>query len=206
MVNILSNMKYRITYIVLCLFFSCSTYKKDLVSGTGTKDQVIDNIIADYCYTNKKEVRKYSIFRLSDKTVDNKLFYQITISPEENFYIATKEDSIGSFPENFPTNYKYYKNKLFVWNDTEKPLTQDIISILDKHNILDSVYLKYELGIYDEWDPEKKSPALPTFKINDFLEGVDYVVCKNNISKYAKLKTSEYIPSGSNKLPEIDCN
>lgn len=206
MANILSNMKYKITYIILYLFFSCSTYKRDLIIGKGTKNQAIDNVIADYYHTNKKEVKKYSVFGLSDRTEDNKLVYHITISPEENFHIATKEDTIGSFPEHFPTNYKYYKDKLFVWNDAEKPLNNDVINVLNKHNILDSVYLKYELGIYDEWDPEKESPPIREFWLNDFSEAVNYVICKNNISDYKKLKTSEYIPPGSDKLPKIDCN
>ncbi len=199
-------MKHKIIYIILWLFFSCLGYKKSLNSGEGTKDQVIDNVIADYYFTNKRDIKNYDVFSISDRTEDQELVYQINIIPQENVYSITKEDSIGSFPKNFPTNYKYYKNKLFVWDDDRKPLTSDIINVLDKHDILDSVSLKYELGIYDEWDPEKESPPIREYLLNDGLEAVNYVVCKNNISKYVKLKTSEYIPSGSKKLPEIDCN
>jgi len=205
-VDILFKIKYKLIYILLCVYCSCSTYKNSLASGNGTKKQVIDNVIADYYHTNGKEIKKYNVFSLSDKTEDQKLVYHITVIPQENVYSVTKNDSLGAFSKGFPTNYEYYKGKLFVWNDTERHITSEILNVLKNHNMLDSTQLKYELGIYDEWNPEKESPELPLFKINDFLEGVNYVVCKNNISIYKKLKTSEYIPSRSNKLPEVDCN
>ncbi len=185
------------------ILVSCSQYK-GLLNKEGGEYEAIENSIIDYYHTNKDEINRYEVFHISIKTNDE-LYHKFDILPEENVFSVL--DTLGSFPSYFPTNYKYYNNKLFVWNDRKTPLSQEIINVLYENNILDSIRLRYETGVYgDDWESNRKDlPSPPLFKVDELLEGIDYVICKKNIRRYVKLKTSEYIPPDSEKLPKIEC-
>jgi hypothetical protein len=191
-------MKLRNTFVCffIVLTISCASYK-ETIKQSGDKYDAIENIIKIYYHTNKKYSRKYNLFGIGDSTKLNQPYYYFTILPEENYYSIRKNDTIGSFPEYFPTNYIRYKNSLFVWNDKEKPLGMDVLNALDKIGKLDSIHLRYELGIYidpsdtiEDWENtdwskiKNENPSLPSFRIDERLEASIYIVCKNNIDKF----------------------
>ncbi len=185
------------------ILLSCSHYKR-LLNKEGGEYNAIENAIIDYYHTNKDEISKYEVFEISIRTNDD-LFYKFNIIPEENAYSVL--DTLGSFPSYFPTSYKYYNNKLCVWNDQKIPLSQEMINVLYENKILDSIRLRYESGIYgDDWESnERNLPSPPLLKVDELLKGVNYVICRKNIRRYVKLKTNEYISPDSEKLPKIDC-
>jgi cytochrome c-type biogenesis protein CcmE len=90
------------------------------------------------------------------------------------------------------------KGKLFLWKDSISPLTQELLNIMDKYQVLDSVDVKRELGLLPDDFVDDRMVV-----IDDRLEGVSYFICKSDISKYKK--KYHWKAFGYLKPPKIRC-
>lgn len=193
------NIKVISLIVFLLIIYSCSSYKK-LLKEEGTVDDAIENVIMDYYYSNKQEIKTHDVFALEVRKIDNKM-YDIIIDYQYNKEVLKSKDKVGSYSNSIPTKFKIYNNKLFTWNDATQPVNQETLNALYKYDRLDSTFVKLELG---QLDSENYDPVM--FRIDEMAETVYYIICRKNIAEFKKLKTHEYIKPGSDKLPEISCD
>lgn len=177
--------KNKILLIIISLFFSCKMYKKEMKIN-GDKNTAVGNAIIDYYHTHKKYLKENDVFEIVTKESDNSDLYIFNISPRYNFFYLGLKDTIGSVSNHFPTDYKYYRGKLFVWNDEKHFLNEDILKKIYSFNKLDSIRLKYQLGIYPQNDTLGLYPEVPLFRINEKLKGTYYYICKKQLNKFHK--------------------
>ena len=109
--------------------------------------------------------------------------------------ILGKRDKIGYYPNavvgskgKLPSKYVIVKGKLFYWRDRDYPLTEEMLSVLKKYNVLTDM-------IYDG--------MLPEFLIDDAQKGAHYYFCKNNLLKYKRIITSK--AAGYYRPPKLKC-
>lgn len=197
---------------VAIFIISCATYKKDLYHGNGTLEQARMNAIIDFANSGYKTPRKYlerrngkafDVFWIYEyekakDSVPNK--YLLTFFPENQGYIALRAwDTIGKSTSTFPTKYVEYNNKLFLWHDSLIPLSREVIDVIYSYGILDSISIKRNLGLLPEDFEDTRM-----VRTDHSLKGVDYYICKGNISKYKKVKTN--IGIGYYTPPKLDCS
>jgi hypothetical protein len=208
MTNMVRNKKIAVLLMLSFIFIKCNTYKME-IHLKGGESQAIENCIIDYYHTHKKYIKEYDSFYIRFMDDEKSNYYHINILPQRNKISIRKEHNIDSIvtDEFFPTNYKRYNDKLFIWYDEDKVLQRDVLDALDKNKLLDSIWLRYDLGIYkDDWDNTAgKYPSLPTVTIDETIEGVDYLICKNKINIYRKKIKGVYRPYDNN-LPKPKCN
>lgn len=200
------NNKMAVFLLLSFIFIKCNTYKKEMLVKGG-ESQAIENCIIDYYHTNKKYIKEYDNFYIRFIDDEKSNYYHINVLPQRNKISIRMRHVIDSIvtDEFFPTNYKLYNKKLFMWYDKDKTLQKDILDELDKNKLLDSIWLRYDLGIYkDDWDNPSKYPSPPTFTIDETIEGVDYIVCKEKIQIFTRVKSNRYI--SYKVLPKPKCN
>lgn len=152
----MENISFKIGCLttLILLASSCYSYKKLMKDGEGAEDDAIENVIVDYYHNNKQEIKNYDVFVLELKR-DNNFLYNILVDYQQNKEILKSEDKIGTYSNSFPTMYKIYNSKLFIWNDSKTPINQETLNILYKYNKLDSTYIKLDLALIDSnnYDP-----------------------------------------------------
>jgi hypothetical protein len=100
-------------------------------------------------------------------------------------------DKIGD-KTSLPSRYTEKEGKLFYWDDSTKVLTKEVVNVLSKYNVMDSVNIE---GVVE----------LPRFdSANHYKKGVHYYICKNDLTKYKKVTTS--IGMGYYDAPSLNCN
>lgn len=207
-------MKKSISKILLFIFLitivaSCSSYKKQLDRGNGSVEQARKNVIVDFVntyrtprsYLKKRNGEPFNVFWAVMKTALNDDIYTFAISPENNGYITLNiNDSLGKIPSSaFPNRFKVLDGKLFVWKDTITPLRQDILNVMHRFKVLDSVSIKKELGILPNNFEDTRLVI-----IDDGLKGVHYYVCMEDLGKYKKIVTNTAF--GYYAPPNLKCN
>lgn len=115
----------------------------------------------------------------------------VSVFGRENKLFPAPINKIGSSSSNFPTRYIEEKNKLFYWYDSTYTVTLDLISILAKYDHIDSMNVN-------------EMVATPEIRIDDAKKGMDYYFCKNNLTKYKKVKTS--VAMGWYEPPTLKCH
>ena len=109
--------------------------------------------------------------------------------------ILGEKDKIGYYPNavvgskgKLPSRYVIVKGKLFYWWDRDYPLTEEMLSVLKKYNVLTDM-------IYDG--------MLPEYSINDAQKGASYYFCRNDLSKYKRVVTN--IATEYYRPPKLKC-
>src|SRR5690606_6633341 len=174
---------------------SCATYKKELHHGEGTLEQARMNANIDFANSSYKTPRKYlerrngkpfDVFWITEwkiEKINNR--YILGILPEKDEISLQTKDIIGKKTAWFPTNFVELNGKLFLWHDSLAPLSKEVIEIIHTYGILDSISVKRDLGLLPEDFEDNR-----TISTDDKLKGVDYYFCKDDISKYKKVKTN----------------
>lgn len=205
-----NNIKRIITVTLISLnLISCSTSNTILSEQTNTSiDQARIKVISDFVhiyktpnsYIKEREGKPFNVFRVFDNDIQDH-FYSFGISPNNNNHISLSiKDRLGKVPEgNFPNRYIIKEKKLFLWKDNITPLSKEVLDVIHQYGILDSIDVKRELGLLP--DNFEDTRLITT---DDKLEGIDYYVCKRNISKYKSIKTN--IAYGYYKPPRLKCN
>ena len=189
---------------VLC---NCVGYRSQLHKGEGDREQAIRNVIIDFAntyqtprsYLKERDGKPFNVFviRKWDTPMDD--LFVISVLPWQAEITLQIQDSLGKVPRDFfPNRYLEKNEKLFLWNDGTNPLNKELLAVMDRFEILDSIDVKMELGLLPE-DYEDTRMAI----IDDKLKGVHYYLCKKNIEKYRKVKTN--IALGYYDPPGLNC-
>jgi hypothetical protein len=193
----------KIIYLsTLLLMFGCSSLKKSMIIiSENLQETAIHNAILDFS-TNCNLFKKDSVFYVS---FSDSVFHEaILIRVDERtsrWKRGTLYDGIVSVGISADNDYQYYysketkdklpsryviKNgKLFYWSDDNYLVTEEMIAILWKYNLLQTDFL------------------IPDFSTDDSQKGVDYYFCKKDLSKYKRVITN--IAIGYYKPPKLKC-
>jgi|GEM_PF-5911466 len=189
------RIKYFI-FLVLVSFLSCKNYKNDFNKGKGSFDNAVKNAIIDFSHTYKdKRVSKIFFYDPCPDFKKAQNQYCIYIRPGFNKYYLDTTAYIGNYTEYFPTRFKEYKKELYLYYDSQKPITKEIIDILNKYDAIDSSRLKFEIG---------ETKQIPKIKItsDSSIKSYYYIFCKNNLENFKKIE-SAYQPE---IYPNLNCN
>jgi hypothetical protein len=206
-INIINNTCY-------CFFFiGCKPSHITLISSSeDMKDAVIRNSILDFS-NSCKLYKKNSIFSVSfvdsvyslafdseafrwykDKYYDDLVCVRIIAHRIDtvcegccNKFLYTAQTTIGSKGK-LPSHYIEKDGKLFFWPDDYFPLSEKMIAILWKYNLL--------------CDDTAGLIGIPEFTIDDKQKGADYYYSKYNLSKYKRVVTN--IGYGYYKPPKLN--
>lgn len=190
--------------ISLLIFSSCYSWKKSLASQ-GDKETMIRNCIIDFSHTKLyKEFDVFEIHNLSMLTPPPDISI-LTISPmakDEKIY-PYLQDTVGLQKNaRIPTKFIVMNNKLFIWEDSLAPITQELINIYEQFNIIDKDWLYREhrvpLGTKNDDFPENIN-LLPPYVIYDWIPCAKYYICKNDYTNYIRdihIYELDHIPEG----------
>jgi hypothetical protein len=208
----------RVSYFILIFVLvlsCCATTKQKNTVITGGADVAMQIAINDFV-KNCKLYKKDSVFHVSfedslyrkvlkrkdEKTLHwtNNQFYEnvVTVNifahhicekceecTDKFFYTA--ETTVGSKGK-LPSRYIEKDSKLFYWWDDNYPLTEEMLAILWKYNLL-----------CDNTDGH----LFHNYSTNDSQKGADYYFCKNNLAKFKRVITN--IAIGWYDPPKLKC-
>ncbi|MDR1756315.1 MAG: hypothetical protein LBR65_05055 [Culturomica sp.] len=173
---------------------NCNLYKKDSIFSVSFKDSVFnEGILVRVDENSYKDKRTHEWKRGS--LYDGIATVSITAHRIGEYceeccdkFLYTKETTVGSKGK-LPSRYIEKGGKLFYWWDDSYPLTEEMLAILWKYNLL--------------CDDTEDRIGLPDFSTDDKLKGAHYYFCKSNLSKYKRMVTS--IGLGYYKPPKLNC-
>ena len=160
---------------------SCKLYKNDSVFSVNFNDSVFNEAVLVRDNEGTMQWKRGSLYR-------GIVSVEISASPEYKFLI-TSNTKVGS-KGYLPSRHIIKEGKLFYWFDDSYPLTQEMLDLLWKYNLLQ--------------DDDSGLIIFPDNPINDSKKGADYYFCKNDLSKYKRVVTN--IGLGYYKPPKIKCN
>jgi len=178
----------KIYYLILCLFLcGCSALKKNMIVN-GSENDAINNAILDFVHTEKKLLKYDRVFNISTEINKDNIIVTIVGEPSAVSFII-EEDSSCSYRA-FPTMLVEANDRLFLWDDETKNVTDTIINTLNKYNLIDT--MDNTIGRYH-------------IKVitDDGKRVAHYYFCKNNLSKYKKVITRR--PFGYYEPPKLKC-
>ncbi len=192
-------MKKVLLALVLTLLF-CSALAPPIMQRTTIQDTAMEIAIADYLEgrlskpfnvftVSMYEKGEYDRYEISDEVI------VIDISPAFRKVYLTPVDTVGSV--RVPTRHIIRDGKLFYWHDPDYGLTEEMIQVLHRFNIVDSVGFADLFATQDERIDgyhliEEKSKR-----------GTHYYFCENDPSNYKRVITSTSI--GWYRPPTIRC-
>ena len=166
-------------FIISFLLYSCASWRKNLIACGGF-DEAMQNAITDFAYTERGEECVYELFTIpSDNKFypyDGEVYYRVYITTALNpVFCRSKEeilDVVGIKGEGvkFPTGYVERNGKLFLWYDSNIPVTEGLVEALLKYKHVDSI-------------------SEPYFRYTDLDEnGREYYFYKDDLLNYKKMK------------------
>ncbi len=150
------------------------------------QDDAIKNAIYDFSHSYKNKAD--SVFYIYTKNINQEVLGVNIFATYDKVLVST-EDSIKFSYRGFPTGYFENEGKLFYWHDSTRTVTNDLISALEKYNLIDTMIV----NVY-----------MPESTIDHSKKGMDYYFCKTNLLKYKKVKTNRAL--GSYDPPKLICN
>lgn len=182
---------------------SCSSSKKAMVTtGEDLQEATINNAILDFsqsCKLYKNDsvfnvnfedsvFNSASLVQVDEKTNrwERGALYpgvvSVEISGNGNYQYYYSEET----KTKLPSRYIIKDGKLFYWWDDNIPVTEEVIAVLRRYNLLQTYSI------------------IPDFSIDDSKKGADYYFCKNDLSKYKRVITNVGI--GYYKPPKLKCS
>ena len=190
--------------IISCLLSGCKSSIVIPQKETYQTEDFINVAISDFvskCSLFKKDsVFKFSVedtlVKLSFQSEQSRwvldTVYQNVLVVEILGLMDTKEwyfsDAVIGSKGELPSRYAIVKGKLFFWEDDDYPLTEEILSVFKRYNILTEMM---ERG------------ALPDNPINDAAKAADYYFCRNDVSNYKRVVT--HVATGYYEPPKLKC-
>jgi hypothetical protein len=195
------SVKTLVSLVLVAVFNSCFFARKISSDNSIEKMTMLELAIDHHNRTIKNENKLFYIFTDLDNDANSHIsviqFFPL-YGVNANFELY-EEDSIGKVPDtNIPNRFKDMGERLYVWNDTISPLSQELISTLAKYNALDSTRVKIHLGLL----PENHPPTVFSRGTND--QGLYYFICKKDPTKFKTRTTKWILPKG--KYPKNVCN
>jgi hypothetical protein len=207
-------------FILLALFASlsstgCISVKNGLIkTGENVRDIAIHNAVLDFS-NSCRLYRNDSVFSVSfedsvfflalnyatgeryrDKFYEDRVLASISAHRMDEScgeccdrFLYTAETAAGSKGK-LPSRHIEKDGKLFYWWDDDYPLTEEMLAILWKYDLL--------------CDDTEGLTGIPDFTTDDRLKGAHYYFCKNDLSKYKRVVTN--IADGYYRPPKLKCN
>ena len=169
----------------------CDLFKKDSVFHVTFEDSVFHKAVLVQVY-EKNYTHAWKRGSLYDGIVKvGILAHRVNSSCDEccDKFLYTAQTTVGSKGTPLPSRYIEKNGKLFYWQDNDYALTEEMLAILWKYNLL--------------CDDTDGMIGIPTYTIDDRLKGAHYYLCKNDLSKYKRIVT--WIASGYYELPKLKC-
>ena len=189
--------------IISCLLSGCKSSIVILQKETDQTEDFINVAISDFvskCSLFKKD----SVFKISVEDTLVELSFQseqsrwILDTVYQNILVVNVfglinkvwyfSDAVIGSKGKLPSRYVIVKGKLFFWQDDNYPLTEEILSVFKRYNILTEMM---ERG------------ALPDNPINDAAKAADYYFCRNDVSNYKRVVT--HVATGYYEPPKLKC-
>lgn len=193
-------------YQLMCLLLFTTPMEK---SGTLGKEIAISKSIEDFCqsermfqiesvfwveyYDSIGRMEREKIDSLNYKWVRNKVFEDkvaVSIAPNYNEKLLLPEYKIGEIVEGLPSRYALIDGKLFYWYDSNYPLTEEMLQLLEHFNLIQR--------------PEDSLTEVRTITVPTCNYALHYYYCRNNLSKF--VKTSSKIAIQYYNIPLLNCN
>ncbi|HTD42290.1 MAG TPA: hypothetical protein VK671_16785 [Mucilaginibacter sp.] len=180
-------------YICLLVIFlpfleKCSNWKTSLVAKGSQKD-AIQNAITDFLKTDPLSKRD-TVFSVRLENIGDTIL-GVSILGYPDKLLPSSRNKIGTNYPNFPTNYVERNGKLFYWYDSDKSITEEIITVLNKYHKIDSLNINGFKGF-------------PARQTGDSKKSVQYFFCQSNFTNYKKEHTT--LSLGSYKPPHLECD
>jgi hypothetical protein len=179
------NIRYvAINNAILDFSNSCKLYKNDSVFSISFEDSVF------FLALNYETGERYRAKFYEDMVLVSIFAHRIDESCGEccDKFLYTAKTTVGSKGK-LPSRHIEKDGKLFYWWDDEYPLTEEMLAILWKYDLLCDD-MKGLIGISD-------------FTTDDKLKGAHYYFCKNDLSKYKRVVTN--IADEYYKPPKLKC-
>ena len=190
------------------LLLGCFSIKKSTtLIGTTLQEVAINSAIRDFS-TNCDLFKKDSVFSVN---FEDSVFYKATlIQADKEKYkdgrthqwkrgvlydgIASVEIAGSHYQYYYseetkgklPTKYVIREGKLFYWWDNNYPVTEEIIAVLWRYNVLQKDYI------------------IPDFSSDESQKVAHYYFCKNDLYKYKRVVTN--IGLGYYEPPKLKCD
>ena len=200
--------KLSLLLFVIVLIGSCSVYKPQGTVNGNIQELAIHMAINDFS-TRCKLFEKDSVFIVvfADSVYSEPTLERVNDSVfREGRVLQWKRGNIregivsvtigaASFYKQFyseetkaslPTRFEIRDGKLFIWYDYSYPLTDDIIEVLWRYDVLQTDYV------------------IPDFTIDENEKGAHYYFCKSNIYKFKRIITN--IGYGYYEPPRLKCS
>ena len=174
---------------------SCSSYNKHIVNNE--KNNLI---ILDYWKTKKSYIKKYSLFNIEKRKTKYQNIEAFTVLPiiDDIPFKLYLEEADNAY---LPNKYIEYEGKVFFWKDESAKRDENFINYINKKQLLDSTYLKFQMGLINE---EEIKDIVSN--IDESIEGVSYLFCKQSNTKINKKIISNKYFDPSDKRLKLDCN
>lgn len=156
----------------------CNLFKKDSVFCVSFEDSIFSEPILIQVDREKYKDRRTHQWGKGN-FLDGIVSVEIVVDYYQQYYSEETKDKL-------PTRYVIRDGKLFFWRDDNYPVTEEIIAILWRYNVL------------------QKDCIIPDFSSDDSQKGAHYYFCKNDLSKYKRVVTN--IGLGYYKPPKLKCN
>lgn len=141
-----------------------------------------------YAEKNKKYTKKFKSFEIWKEPPDSLGFIIYYVSPGTNPYAPSREKQSL---EKLPTHFVKISGNVFFWRENEFDLpTSEVIEQLNKVGLLDSTYIKVDLGIIKAEDA-----VPPSIETDETIKTAKYFVCNND----GKMKYELYSPYAFSK-------
>ena len=155
----------------------CNLFKKDSVFSVNFEDSVFSESTLIQVDKEKYKDGRTHQWKRGD-LLDGIVSVEIGSSYYQYYYSEETKDKL-------PTKYLIIDDKLFYWKDDNYPVTEEIIAVLWRYNIL------------------QRDCIIPDFSSNDSQKGADYYFCKNDLSKYKRIITK--VGLGYYQPPKLKC-
>ena len=176
-------MKLQKLALLACfVFFNCNLVKSQSINTT-LFDEAIKNAINDFSKT--KAYKKDRVFGITYKEIRESILFISILEREENKYLYSITKPIE---ENIlPSRYFEKDNKLFIWWDGNKKLSQEMFNVLKKYNMLK--------------DDEGGWITFLDYAMDDKKKATTYYFCKNDLKEFKRIITN----ISDINLPKLKC-
>lgn len=172
-------------FLTCIIAVGCTSFKSNFIKDGG-HNEAIKNAIIDFSHTCKLH-KEDSIFLVSVHEIDIDLL-AIRIGKNNIKLLLTADAEPGNIT-NLPSRYVINNGKFFFWEDNDYPLTENILALYRKYNLLQN--------------DEGGAIIFPDFLTDDTQKAAHYYFCKNDLTKYKKIITSKGI--GFYSIPKVKC-
>ncbi|MDE7024263.1 MAG: hypothetical protein K2O88_00070 [Paramuribaculum sp.] len=190
--------KFRITAIIaifssLLLTTGCNSSWKKTLCSKGDWEAMVRNCITDFIHTPLASTDSVFFIMSIDDNYRKLDCKSLLIGSESEKLFPYPTDTVGCTKTALPTKYIIVDNKLFLWDDKNKPatpITQELIDLLERYNRLDWAWFLEELEITrEELTPDldiKQLIPIPPYGGDELSKGAWYYIDKNDYTKYKR--------------------